>query len=180
MLECLTEWVTPPIYVWKGTGRSPVRAGVRHNMIVPYGAYRCRDGSVMFAIQSDREWRRFVEMIMPELEGDERFGTNQDRLKNRSALESRIEERFMRHAVKEMAELLERAEIAMGVVNDVPAVANHAQLAARGRWMEVDSPVGKIPAMIPPHNLQSVEPVMGRVPALGEHTEEILKEIGDE
>lgn len=177
MLECLTEWVTPPIYVWKGTGRSPVRAGVRHNMIVPYGAYRCGDGSVMFAIQSDREWRRFVELVMPEVADDERFRTNPDRLKHRSALESRIEEFFMRHAVSEMAELLERAEIAMGVVNDVPAVANHAQLAARGRWVEVDSPVGKIPAMIAPHNLQSVAPVMGRVPGLGEHTEEILKEI---
>jgi len=64
MFECLTEWMMPPIYVWQGTGRIPARVGVRHNMIVPYGAYRCSDGAVNFAIQNEREWSRFCHTVL--------------------------------------------------------------------------------------------------------------------
>jgi itaconate CoA-transferase len=132
----------------------------------------------MFAIQSDREWRRFCETILPSIIGDDRFTTNADRLRRRDELEALIEEKFRRLTVREVAGLLEKAGLATGIVNDVPAVAAHPQLAARHRWVEVDSPCGPIPAPIPPHNLRTVTPRMGRVPALGEHTDEILKEIG--
>jgi itaconate CoA-transferase len=96
MLECLTEWMMPSLYVWLGTGAVSPRAGVRHNMIVPYGAYSCRDGSVMFAIQNDREWRRFCETVMGDaaLADDERYRTNTLRLANRAQLEALIETRF--------------------------------------------------------------------------------------
>ena len=70
------------------------------------------------------------------------------------------------------------ADIATANVNDVPAVATHAQLAARGRWTTAASPSGDIPALIPPHNLQSAPPRIGAVPALGEHTDEVLAELG--
>jgi crotonobetainyl-CoA:carnitine CoA-transferase CaiB-like acyl-CoA transferase len=179
MLECLTEWMTPPLYVWRGAKKIPPRAGVRHNMIVPYGAYACRDGSVMFAIQSDREWRRFCEHVMPSIANDARFGTNPDRLQHREILEPLIEETFRALSVSDVSRLLEQAGIATGIVNDVPAVAEHPQLAARNRWVDVDSPCGTIPALIPPHNLKDSPPLMGRVPALGEHTDEILKELAD-
>jgi crotonobetainyl-CoA:carnitine CoA-transferase CaiB-like acyl-CoA transferase len=177
MLECLTEWMTPPLYVWQGTGKIPARAGVRHNMIVPYGAYACGDGSVMFAIQSDREWRRFCETFA--IVNDARFATNTDRLRNREALEALIEEKFRVLGINEVSRRLEAAGIATGVVNDVPAVAAHPQLAARNRWTRVDSPCGSIAALVPPHNLKDAPSRMGRVPALGEHTQEILKEIGE-
>jgi itaconate CoA-transferase len=182
MLECLTEWVSPPLYVWKGSGSVPARAGVRHNMIVPYGAYECADGAVMFAIQNAAEWRRFCAGVMnaPELADDARFATNPLRLANRLALEALIEERFGRHSRATILELLETAGIATGSVNDVPAVAAHPQLAARGRWVEVDSPGGVIPALLPPHNLQGVSPRMGAVPSLGQHTAEVLAELHQE
>ena len=76
-----------------------------------------------------------------------------------------------------MIERLEAAGIANSVVNDLAAVAVHAQLAARGRWTELDSFVGPIPALLPPHNLAGVAPRMGRVPALGEHTAAVLAEL---
>jgi crotonobetainyl-CoA:carnitine CoA-transferase CaiB-like acyl-CoA transferase len=179
MLECLTEWVTPPFYVWHGTGRSPRRAGLRHNMIVPYGAYACADGSVMLAVQSDREWQRFCSQVleMPGVAGDDRFSTNAQRVINRVALEQLIEQRFRRSTQDEVTVMLERADIPTGVVNDMPAVAAHPQLAARGRWATVASPAGEIPALIPPHNLQHAPSRMGAVPRLGEHRAEILAEI---
>jgi len=180
MLECLTEWMSPPLYVWHGTGTIPARVGVRHNMIVPYGAYACADGQVMFAIQNAAEWRRFCDGVMKQatLADDERFSTNAKRLTNREALETLIEDHFRRHTRAEVSDWLAAADIATGNVNDVPAVAEHPQLAARKRWTTARSPGGEIPALVPPHNLKSVQPHMGAVPALGEHTNQILAELG--
>jgi formyl-CoA transferase len=171
----------PALYVWHGTGVAPARAGIRHNMIVPYGAYACADGAVMFAIKSDREWRRFCDGVLgtPSVADDPRFATNQNRVKHRAALETMIEDHFRAHSRAEVLEWLERADIPTGAVNDVAAVASHPQLAARGRWTTVASPTGEIPALVPPHNLQHVAPRMGAVPALGEHTTTILAELGE-
>jgi itaconate CoA-transferase len=181
IFECLTEWMMPPIYVWRGTGSVPARVGVRHNMIVPYGAYRCMDGSVNFAIQNEREWSRFCNAVLhlPVLVHDERFATNAHRLANRAELEALIEQQFASLHVNEVITRLDGAEIANGAVNDVEAVANHAQLAERGRWVEVPSPNGMIPALLPPHNLMGVSSQMGAVPALGEHTQQVLAELGE-
>jgi itaconate CoA-transferase len=180
MLECLAEWITPPLYVWMGTGRIPERVGIRHNMVAPYGAYRCADGLVNFAVQNDREWRRFCEQVlcMPAIADDPRFVSNEKRLNNRQGLESLIEDRFKSRTRAELLGALEAAGLATAAVNDVPAVAQHPQLAARRRWVNVDSPVGVIPALLPPHNLEHVAPAMGAVPALGQHTQEILTELG--
>jgi itaconate CoA-transferase len=177
MLECLTEWVMPPLYSWQGTGTIPGRAGLRHNMVVPYGAY----GSVIFAIQNEREWRRFCEQVLelPELADDSRFAGNAGRLENRAELETLIESHFAQYTRREILARLEKAGIASGAVNDVAEVASHPQLQARARWAQVDSPVGPIAALLPPHNLQNAPPRMGAVPALGEHTDEILRELSE-
>jgi itaconate CoA-transferase len=179
MLESLTEWVTPALYVWQGTGQAPVRAGMRHSMIVPYGVYACADGAVNFAIQNDREWRRFCAEVLEMLAiaDDPRFVTNPDRLRNRQELETLIEDQFRRFSKVALLERLDRAEIANGAVNEIPEVASHAQLTARNRWTKVASPIGMIPALIPPHNLAQAPSRIGPVPALGEHTREILEEL---
>jgi crotonobetainyl-CoA:carnitine CoA-transferase CaiB-like acyl-CoA transferase len=155
---------------------------MRHNMIVPYGVYACKDGAVNFAIQNDREWRRFCAEVLeiPAIVDDCRFLTNTDRLQNRTELETLIESHFRRFSQAELINRLDRAEIANGAVNEVCEVASHAQLAARHRWTKVASPVGVIPALIPPHNLARAPSHMGAVPGLGEHTREILAELEDE
>ncbi len=180
MFECLTEWMMPPLYVFLGAGQVPVRAGLRHNMIVPYGAYRCADGEVLFAVQNEREWRQFCDVVLeqPALADNARFATNDGRLRYRTELEPHIETWLGDHTVAATLERLERAGIANAAVNDVAAVARHPQLAARGRWVDVASFAGPIPALIPPHNLAGLSPRMGRVPALGEHTREVLAELG--
>jgi len=180
MLECLAEWAMPPFYVWHGTGSSPERAGMRHNMIVPYGAYACADGAVMLAVQTDREWVRFCERVlgMPGLARDARFGNNRQRVANRTVLEAMIEARFGEHPRATVTAWLEGADIPTGVVNDIPALAAHAQLAARGRWATVATPGGEIPALLPPHNIAGTAPRMAPVPALGEHGTEIIRALG--
>lgn len=180
MLECLTEWMMPPLYTWLGAARVPARTGARHNMIVPYGVYACAGGAVNFSIQNEREWVRFCAAVMgdPALAVDPRFASIPARLENRVALEGMIERRFSGISQARLLEILDGAGIANGAVNDVPAVADHPQLAARGRWVTAETPAGPVPALLPPHNLAGVVSQMGRVPALGEHTLEILAELG--
>lgn len=180
MLECLAEWMMPPLYHWLGAHSVVARTGLRHNMIVPYGAYACADGAVLLAIQNEREWGRFCAEVLgePALADDARYGSNEARLRHRAELEPRIEARFARRSTREVIALLDRAGIANGRLNEVPDLARHAQLAARGRWTEVASPVGPIPAALPPHNLRGAWARMGAVPALGEHTRAVLSELG--
>ena len=179
MLECLTEWMTPALYVWEGAGRVLPRGGVRHNMIVPYGMYMCADGDVMLAIQTDREWRRLCAEVLGDaaLADDPRYANNPARVANRSSLEELIEQKFAAHTRAQMIARLEAADIPTGAVNDVPSVRKHPQLAARNRWAQASSPGGMIPALLPPHNMQGVTPRMGDIPALGQHTQEVLAEL---
>jgi itaconate CoA-transferase len=179
MFECMTEWMMPPLNVFQGTGERPSRVGVRHNMVVPYGAYSCADGDVLLAVQTDREWRRLCSVALdsPSLADDPRFLTNELRVANRVPLEAIIDAYFSKHSRAEVIALLESAGIPTGAMNDVAAVTEHPQLAARNRWVTVDSPGGEFSALLPPHNLAGVAPRMGAVPALGEHTREILDEL---
>ena len=179
MLECLTEWMMPPLYIWLGQGRVPARAGVRHNMIVPYGAYPCADGAVLLAVQNSREWTRFCAdvLLRPHLAVDDRFSTNERRLASRTALEVVIESVLGGLTCAEALARLDAAGIANAALNEAPAVAAHPQLQARGRWTEILTEGGVWPALLPPHNLAGVAPPMGRVPALGEHTAEVLAEL---
>jgi len=182
MLECLAEWMTMPLYVYHGTGKVLPRAGVRHANVVPYGLYPCADGAVNLSIQNDREFARFCARVFerPELAADERFATNPARVRNRVALEEILEDWLRTRTRAEVLAVLDRAGIPSGAVNDVAGLANHPQLAARARWMEVESPVGRIPALRPAHNIQGADPPEGGVPALGEHTREILEELANE
>jgi itaconate CoA-transferase len=132
---------------------------------------------VMFAIQNAAEWERFCERVVPSLTGDARFTTNALRLEHGAALAAIIEARLRTMTRVEALELLAAADIPTGTVNDAAAVAEHAQLQARRRWRQVASPGGEIPALIPPHNIAGVDPVMGRVPELGEHTREVLAKL---
>ena len=177
MLECLAEWTTPPLYTWLGAGRVSARCGARHNMIVPYGVYDCADGAVNFSIQNEREWGRFCAQVLGRPDLASAWATNQWRLEHRSEVEAFIEEAFRSVSRADLLRLLDAAAIANAAVNDVPSVAAHPQLAARHRWSEADSPAGPIPALLPPHNLSNAPPRMGRVPALGEHTAEVLQEL---
>jgi len=134
----------------------------------------------LFAIQTQREWRRFCVQVMESasLEANPRFTTNGDRLANRAELEAMIEARFSEMTRADVIARLERADIPTGAVNDVPDVVAHPQLTSRGRWREVSVGGASAQALIPPHNLQGALPRMDAVPALGQHTAEVLRELG--
>jgi len=181
MLEALVEWVMPAAYVAAYTGRPPARAGARHGFIVPYGGYRVGDGgSVNLAVQNDGQWRRLCEIVLqrPELADDPRFVTNERRLANREVLEPLIESLFADDTRAAVEERLVAADVPFGTVNDMDDVLRHPQLEARGRWFNIPSPVGELRALHHPLNIEGMPRPTGSVPALGEHTREVLAELG--
>ena len=181
MLEALTEWVMPAAYVAEYTGHAPERTGARSNFIVPYGGYRVGDGgSVNLAVQNDGQWRRLCAVVLrrPELADDPRFATNELRLRNRSALEPLIESLLAADTRDSAEARLVQADVPFGVVNDLDGVLAHPQLAARQRWFDIASPVGDLRAFHHPMNIVGLDRPATAVPELGQHTDEVLRELG--
>jgi itaconate CoA-transferase len=177
MLEALGEWMGFPAYFVHYSGEEPKRSGASHAAIAPYGPFTCGDGEIVFlGIQNEREWARFCEEVLetPGMAEDERFASNSKRVANRVDLHAEIESVFSRLTEEEAIERLEEAGIANARMRSVRQFLDHPQLEARGRWGQVDSPVGPLHALLPPATPADVEPVMDPIPEVGEHTEEIL------
>lgn len=181
LFEALAEWMGQPAYYTRYGGTQPPRLGTRHATIAPYGTYPAADGrEVLFSIQNEREWAALCTEFLgrPELAGDPRFVTGSARVAHREELDAVITERCARSGAEELLEELETAGIACAGVNDVAAFLDHPVLAARDRWREVAVPGATVQALLPPADLAGLPPRMDPVPAVGEHTEAILTELG--
>jgi itaconate CoA-transferase len=181
LLETMVEWMSYPLYYAFEGAPAPPRTAAAHATIYPYGPFRAGDGKlVMLGLQNEREWALFCERVLqrPELAGEERFASNARRVAARAEVDAIVDETFSRLSAEEVTQRLERAGIANARINEMHEVWAHPQLAARERWTEVDTPAGKIPALFPPALPDSVEPRMGPVPGLGEHTDALLGELG--
>jgi itaconate CoA-transferase len=180
MLESLAEWTSYPLYYAFEGAAPPPRTGASHATIYPYGPFPAGDGTtVMLGLQNEREWVSFCDKVLqqPDLATDPRFTANFKRVAERDALRRIIVETFRPLTGAQVVERLERAQIANARVNTMADVWAHPQLQARGRWTEVGSPKGPVPAMLPPGSWD-VGPRMDAVPALGQHTDAILAELG--
>ncbi|MGW4202473.1 CaiB/BaiF CoA transferase family protein [Streptomyces sp. NPDC004726] len=182
MLESLAEWMGHPLHHGMHGGEPPERTGVAHAVIAPYDAYATADGGqVLLAVQNDREWRRLAEQVLgrPELGSDPLFATNTARTANRARTDAAVGAALEGLTTENAVARLEAAGIACARLNTVTDVAAHPQLAARDRWREVDSPAGPLRALLPPITLPGgPQTPMGRVPALGEHTDALLTALG--
>jgi itaconate CoA-transferase len=181
MLECLAEWMGNPLYYgFEGQPQAP-RAGASHPSIYPYGPFLAGDGkTVLFGLQNEREWFTFCAQVLqrPELAVDERFDANAKRSANRVALKALIEDLLRDLTAEQVIERLDGAQIGNARVNCIADVWAHPQLQARDRWTQVDSAVGTLPALKPPAGNDRFDARMDPVPALGEHSEAILRELG--
>jgi itaconate CoA-transferase len=181
MLESLAEWTSYPLYYAFDGAPPPPRTGAAHATIYPYGPFPtgADGGSVMLGLQNEREWVSFCEKVLlqPGLARDPRFAGNAKRVAERMALRQLIVECFASLTAAQVVERLDTAQIANARVNNMQEVWDHPQLKARGRWTEVGSPAGVLPAMLPPGTWND-GPRMDPVPALGEHTDTILRELG--
>jgi itaconate CoA-transferase len=180
LFEALAEWMGFPAYYAMYGGKEPPRTGASHAAIAPYGPFECGDGEVIFlGIQNEREWERFCEVVLERsaLAQDERFASNSERVENRDDLHQDIEAILRTFSSREVLERLEEAKIANARMRTVRGLLEHPQLEARDRWTEVGSSVGPLRALLPPATIDGIEPLMGPIPSVGEHTEKILAEI---
>ena len=181
MLESLVEWMGYPMYYAFDGASPPARSGAAHATIYPYGPFAASDGkTVMLGLQNEREWVVFCDKVLlrPWLASDARFASNAQRHTHRDALRAIIADVFAAMSAEEIVARLDAAQIANARVNTMADVWSHPQLAARGRWREVETPVGTIPAPLPPATHDAFEYRMDAIPALGAHTERILLELG--
>lgn len=181
MLESMAEWMGYPLYYAYEGAPPPPRAGAAHATIYPYGPFPTGDGrTVMLGLQNEREWRVFCEKVLqqPGLAVDESFSSNSRRTAARAQLREVIVQAFAALTIEQVEQRLDDAQIANARMNDMHEVWEHPQLKARERWKQVRTPAGPVPALQPPGLAADDEARMDPVPALGQHTDAILHELG--
>jgi crotonobetainyl-CoA:carnitine CoA-transferase CaiB-like acyl-CoA transferase len=181
MLEAMAEWMGYPLYYAFDGAPPPPRAGAAHATIYPYGPFPTGDGkTVMLGLQNEREWQQFCAKVLlqPALAQDPRFVGNAKRSAQREALRALIVEAFATMTAEQVSARLEAAQIANAEVRDMAGLWAHPQLEARSRWREVQTSAGAVPTLLPPGSWDAGDPRLDAVPALGQHTESILAELG--
>lgn len=181
MLDALTEWMGYAVQAAEHSGAAPPRAGIGHPIIAPYEAYATSDGgSVLLGVQNDREWVRLATDVLgrPELATDPAFATNRARVRHRVRTDEVVAAGVGRLPTEDAVARLDAAGIANARLNEVSDLLDHPQLAARHRWTMVASPAGPVRQLLPVVTFPD-EPVrMDPLPALGEHTDTVLSELG--
>ncbi len=154
--------------------------GMGSPMVAPYGAYAtANEQTAVLGTTSDREWRRLARDLLdrPDLAEDPRYAHNADRVRHRAELDQILGGWCAQRDLAEIQRRADDAGIGNARLNGVRDLAEHTQLAARGRWRQVDSPVGPVPALLPPALALGWTAVNGRVPALGADTDAIRAEV---
>jgi itaconate CoA-transferase len=181
LFDALGEWMSAPAYYTAYGETEPARSGAAHATIAPYELFVSEDDDEIYlAVQNDREWVRFCEQVLerPELARDPRFASNAMRVLHRAVLHDLVAEIFARMPGALILERLDDAGVASARRNSVAAFVEHPQLVERDRWRTIDSPGGRIRALLPPVMMDGVDPLMGPVPSQGQHTVQILEELG--
>jgi len=162
------------------TGEAPPSSGNQHPTIVPYGVYRASDAYFNLAVGTEDLWRRFcVALELEPLCANPRFATNRDRLAHRDELNALIEPLFATRTIDEIQALMDQASVPCGAVRDLHAVFTDPQVAALGLIETLDHPTaGAIKLVGPPYRLSETPPsVRLPPPLLGQHTDEVLREL---
>jgi crotonobetainyl-CoA:carnitine CoA-transferase CaiB-like acyl-CoA transferase len=163
------------------TGRPPGRLGSAHPNIVPYETFVTADGELALAVASERQWPRLCELLaVPGLASDRRFATNADRVTNRSTLRPMLAAAFLARPTAEWLTALDATGIPAGAINDVVAAFGTPQARARSMAVDVEHPeLGTIRQAGLAFQLSGTPAsIRTAPPLLGEHTLDVLGELG--
>jgi crotonobetainyl-CoA:carnitine CoA-transferase CaiB-like acyl-CoA transferase len=179
MLDVIAEWMGFALNQTR-YGATPEPNGMSSPMVSPYGAYPTRDGhTVVFGTTNDGEFRRVADMIgRPELVTNPDYVSNAGRKEHREQLDGIIAAWTSRHTLAEVQTAADTAKIGHGRLNQLGDVLTHPQLAARERWVDVDSPVGPVTSLLPPVTATDWTFRTDPIPGLGEHTTRVLSWLG--
>ena len=181
LFEALGEWMSFPAYYAAYGGSAPPRSGAAHAVIFPYGPFDCGDAkTVFFGIQNEREWDKFCRVVLrqPELGSDPRFTPNPKRVQNQAALAAIIDKVLLSLTSEQVLARLDDAQIANARLNSPQEFWDHPQHAARNRKRTVATASGPIEALLPPIQLAGMETRMEAIPGVGQHSRDILAELG--
>lgn len=181
LFEALAEWVGQPAYFTKYGGKQPPRSGAKHPTIAPYGPFPTGDGgTVLLSVQNEREWAGLCTHLLGDasIAKDERYDRNAARVAHREEVDGMVADALARLTADEAREVLDTAKVANARVNSVHGLLDHPVLAARGRWVPTGTPGGTVETLLPPAMLRGVPARTDPVPALGSHTDAILRSLG--
>lgn len=182
LVESALVWTVWEAAAYFGTGEIPVPSGSRHRRIAPYQGYRTNDGYVLVGVVNQKLWRKFCSQVLEkeELFNDPRFATVTDRLNNVEELEEEIEKVFAQNTTEHWVKKLEEAGVPSGPIYRYDQVLNHEQILHRDMVIEYEDPVAGPMKMLgfPGKMTKSQAQFRNPAPSLGQHNEEILKEIG--
>jgi crotonobetainyl-CoA:carnitine CoA-transferase CaiB-like acyl-CoA transferase len=170
-----------PLNFTMGSGMEQEPNGVSSPAVSPYGAYPTADGqTVVLGTTNDGEWQRLATKVLdrPDLAVDPTLAGNYDRVRERTRLDAAISTWTGTVTLVEAQAALDEAGLGNARLNGVADVIAHPHLAERDRWREVSSPAGPVRALLPPPTSPDWTPRMGPIPALGEHTDAVLTELG--
>ncbi len=183
LLDGQAAWTSYMATNYFASGEPPGRMGSKHPNIAPYQAFETADGYVVVACSSDAFWPRLCEALdRPDLLADERFETNEGRVRHRDVLDAELDATFAELTTEEAETLLEEHDVPASRVRDVSEVFADPQIEARGMRVEMDHPTAgpmTFPGS-PMHFSRTPTTVRRYPPSLGEHTETILREHGYE
>jgi itaconate CoA-transferase len=181
LFDAVAEWMGFALNQARYGGFDPQPNGLSSPMVAPYGAYRTRDDQVLvLGTTNDREWQRLATEVLgrPELAGDPRYASNPLRVTRRVELDEIIGAWAAGHTLAEGRAAAAAAGLGHARLNSPADVLAHPQLSERGRWREFGSPAGPVTGLLPPPEADGWQWRLDPVPALGEHTDAILRELG--
>jgi crotonobetainyl-CoA:carnitine CoA-transferase CaiB-like acyl-CoA transferase len=182
LFDVLLEWMSPLLLAELHSGSAPLPAGLRHASITPYGPYTTADGQdMLIAVQNEGQWRRLCRIVLdaPALLEDPEFASNSARVRHREHTEQAVQARLGKLSADELTDRLEQADVPYARLNQIAAVLAHPQAEATGRWSEATLPSGRAVRVVTSPLHREPEQAGGRrVPRLGEHTAEVLREAG--
>jgi crotonobetainyl-CoA:carnitine CoA-transferase CaiB-like acyl-CoA transferase len=183
MFDVVADWAGWALHQARYGGADPVPNGLSSPMVAPYGAYATRDGHVLvLGTTNDREWDRLARRVLdrPDLADDPRYARNSDRVELRAELDTALQEWAITVTLADARATAEAAGIGHARLNAPSDVLHHPQLVERGRWQETASPGGTFLSLRPATDFDGWDVAPGAVPALGQHTDEVLAELAAE
>lgn len=162
-------------------GAQPDKAGSGHESLVPYQAFETADKPVLIGVANDNLWRRFCAAVeRPELAEDPRFRTGPDRAAHRAECVALVQALLRTHPAAHWLELMQRIGVPAAPINTLPEVLAHPHTAARGIVLDYDHPtLGPLKTIAQPIQFGGAPRSLRAPPPMhGEHTSEILREIG--
>ena len=180
MLEGQLSLLSTMLGNFLSDGVVPRPMGTAYKALLPYQTFHTKTRDLALAVGSEKLWRTFCPLMgLPEMANDPRYSSNRQRDVNRDSLIAELQRVFLTRSYEEWEALFLKAGMPVGAINDLAEVVNHPQVKARGVFVETDHPAaGKVPVVGPAIRLSNTPgSVRTPSPTLGQHTDEVLRDV---